>query len=113
MSIGDWTADYLDPYDFINVMLNGANDNTPGSENIGAFNDPHFNQAMNTAATLAGQARLNAYAHLDANLMRTAAPIAPIANVYLPELISKHIRFDCSNFPPQIAGLDLATTCLK
>ena len=45
--------------------------------------------------------------------MRNAAPIAPIADVYLPELISKRIRFDCSNFPPQIAGLDLATTRLK
>ena len=113
ISIGDWTADYLDPYDFINVMLNGAAINTLGSQNTGGFNDPHFNQAMNEAATLAGQARLNAYAHLDANLMRNAAPIAPVADVYLPELISHRVRFDCSAFPPQVAGLDLATTCLK
>jgi hypothetical protein len=69
---------------------------------------------MATAATLAGPARYTAYANLDAALMRSEAPIAPLADVYQPELTSSRVRIDCEFFSPQRSGLlDLATTCLR
>lgn len=114
LALNDWTADYPDPYDFINLFLNGATANIPGSQNLGGFSDPRFNTRMAAAATLTGQARSTAYANLDADLMRTDAPIAPLADVYQPELTSNHIRIDCQYFPAQQSGLlDLATTCLR
>lgn len=68
---------------------------------------------MDAASALAGPRRLAAYARLDADLMRDAAPIAPIADVYLPVLVSRRVRPDCAVVPPAFAGLDLATTCLQ
>lgn len=111
--INDWTADYPDPYDFINAMLFGATANISGSENLGAFRNHAFDARMAAAASLGGTARWAAYAGLDADLMRTAAPIAPIADVYAPQLVSHRVRADCQVYPTQVAFLDLATTCLR
>ena len=111
--INGWIADYPDPYDFINAMLFGATSNTSGSENLGAFRNHAFDVRMAAAASLSGTARWAAYARLDADLMRTAAPIAPIADVYEPQLLSHRVRVDCQSYPTEVAGLDLATTCLR
>jgi peptide/nickel transport system substrate-binding protein len=113
MMLGDWTADYPDPYDFINVLLYGAAADKPGSQNLGGFDSPRFDARMNNAATLTGSARTTAYANLDASLMRTQAPIVPLAIVYQPTLVSHNVRIHCQLFLPQVAGLDLATSCLR
>ena len=113
ITIVDWTADYVDPYDFINLLLYGKTANAPGSENRGGFDNPLYDTRMTQAAALGGRARLTAYGRLDADLMRNAAPIVPLADVYLPALTSGRVRPDCSVFPPQGAGLDLAAACLK
>jgi peptide/nickel transport system substrate-binding protein len=111
IAIYDWTADYADPYDFINVLLDGRIRN---SEDLGGFDNRSFDTRMATAATLAGPARYTAYSNLDAALMRSEAPIAPLADVYQPELTSSHVNIDCEFFSPQHAGLlDLVTTCLR
>ena len=111
--INDWTADYPDPYDFINAMLFGATAYVSGSENLGAFRNHTFDARMAAAASLSGTARWAAYARLDADLMRTAAPIAPLADVYSPQLVSHRVRPGCQTYPTQLATLDLATTCLR
>ena len=112
IAINDWTADYADPYDFINLLLDGRIPNSPGD--LGGFDNRGFDTRMATAATLAGPARYTAYANLDAALMRSDAPIAPLADVYQPELTSSRVRIDCEFFSPQRSGLlDLATTCLR
>ncbi|HST14954.1 MAG TPA: ABC transporter substrate-binding protein [Gaiellaceae bacterium] len=113
ITIVDWAADYVDPYDFINILLYGKTANAPGSQNRGGFASPLYDRRMTQAAALTGRTRLTAYAQLDAELMRNAAPIAPIADIYLPTLTSERVRPDCSLFPPQGAGLDLAAACLK
>ena len=113
ITIVDWTADYVDPYDFINLLLYGKTANAPGSENRGGFDNPLYDTRMTQAAALGGRARLTAYGRLDAQLMRNAAPIVPLADIYLPALTSGRVRPDCSVFPPKGAGLDLAAACLK
>ena len=113
ITIVDWTADYVDPYDFINLILYGKTANAPGSENRGGFDNPLYDTRMTRAAALTGRARLTAYGRLDEELMRNAAPIVPLADVYLPVLTSGRVRPDCSVFPPKGAGLDLAAACLK
>ena len=53
-----WGADYADPYDFINVLLDGNNIQNSNNNNFAYFNDPKFNQQMTQASLLTGDARL-------------------------------------------------------
>jgi hypothetical protein len=67
---------------------------------------------MEAAARLSGSRRYAAYAKLDADLMRQAAPIIPYANEYKLEFVSK--RTGCIVLAPGAAnGLDFAAVCLK
>jgi ABC-type transport system substrate-binding protein len=56
-----WLADYADPYDFVNVLLDGANIHASNNNNLAYFNDPTFNKQMTAAALLSGPARYAAY----------------------------------------------------
>jgi peptide/nickel transport system substrate-binding protein len=112
MALSGFVADYLDPYDFINVQLSGRNIPASNNQNLSHFNDPTFNRRMDAAAGLSGSRRYAAYAKLDADLMRQAAPIIPYANGYRVDFISK--RTGCIVFAPGAAsGLDYAAACLK
>ena len=110
IAIYGWTADYLDPYDFINILLYGGNIKRVGNENLAHFDDPVFNRRMEAAARLTGKARYAAYARLDADLMR-AAPIVPFENSFKQELVSK--RVGCTVIAPGAGGFDYAAACLR
>jgi ABC-type oligopeptide transport system substrate-binding subunit len=112
MTLFGWIADYLDPYDFINVLLSGRNIAAANNSNLSHFDDPIFNRRMDEAARLSGARRFAAYAKLDADLVREAAPIIPYANDYRLEFVSK--RTGCIVIAPGAAsGLDFAAACLK
>jgi peptide/nickel transport system substrate-binding protein len=112
MTLNGWVADYLDPYDFINVVLSGHNITASNNQNLSHFDDPAFNRRMDAAAQLSGSKRYAAYAKLDAALVREAAPIIPYANDYRLEFVSK--RTGCIVIAPGAAsGLDFAAVCLK
>jgi ABC-type transport system substrate-binding protein len=111
MALNAWSADYLDPYDFINILLSGKNIPTLENQNLSGYNDPKFNRQMDAAAALSGDTRYAAYAKLDADLMREAVPIIPYANEYRVEFVSR--RLGCVVLAPGAGGLDLAAACLK
>jgi peptide/nickel transport system substrate-binding protein len=66
-----WFADYLDPFNLINDLFTGT------ENNFGHFKNVAFERRMRQAARLVGRKRLAAYALLERDLMQRAAPIAP------------------------------------
>jgi ABC-type transport system substrate-binding protein len=106
-----WAADYPDPYDFFNLILD------PVGSGFGFypkfFTDRAWLARMRAAARLRGDARLRAYRRLDTAV--TTGPV-PLAVLYYtndsPQLFSS--RVGCQTFLPQIAGLvDLGSLCLR
>ena len=86
-----WFADYPDPFDFINVLLDGQNIQDANNSNYAYFNSPKYNKLMADAAKLSGPARYDAYGKLDVDLMRNAAPWAPLSNGNVREFISNRV----------------------
>lgn len=86
-----WFADYPDPFDFINVLLDGQNIQDANNSNYSYFNSPKYNRAMADAAKLSGAARYDAYGKLDVDMMRDAAPWAPLSNGNVREFISSRV----------------------
>jgi peptide/nickel transport system substrate-binding protein len=111
LALSGFVADYLDPYDFINVQLAGRNIAATGNQNLAHFDDPTFNRRMAAAARLSGPARYAAYARLDTDLMRRAVPLVPYASEYRLELVSD--RVGCVVIAPAVGALDYAAACLK
>jgi ABC-type oligopeptide transport system substrate-binding subunit len=105
-----WTADYADPYDFINVLLDGGNIQDANNNNYSYFNDAKYNQKMAQAALLSGPKRYAAYGALDVDLMKNALPWAPRANANNRLFVSSH--FGCFTYS-NIYGNDLAASCSK
>src|SRR3954466_4137322 len=105
-----WGADYADPYDFINVLLDGRNIQDANNSNFAYFNDPKFNKQMAQASLLSGSKRYSAYANLDAAIMQQAVPWAPRSNANNRMFVSK--RFGCFTYSA-IYTVDLAAACLK
>ncbi len=83
-----WIADYFDPYDFINVLLDGGNIQDANNNNYAYYNSARFNKAMDAASKLTGQARYKAYGQLDVDIMKTDAPWAPVFNYTSRDFIS-------------------------
>lgn len=100
-----WGADYLDPYNYINLSLDGR---FIGEGNTGRFNSPMYNRLMRRASQLQGQARYRAYGELDVRLARDAAPLAALSFFNEATLVSK--RVGCVVLRP---WLDLTAACLK
>ena len=106
-----WFADYPDPFDFINVLLDGQNIQEANNSNYSYLNSPKYNQAMTEASKLSGAARYDAYGTLDVDMMRSAAPWAPLSNGNVREFISSRV----SNylFHPVYGGAILTALAIK
>jgi peptide/nickel transport system substrate-binding protein len=72
-----WCADYFDPFDYINVLLDGRSIQDANNVNFAYYNNASLNAAMDKAASLSGAARAKAYQALDLNIMKNHAPWAP------------------------------------
>jgi ABC-type oligopeptide transport system substrate-binding subunit len=105
-----WIADYADPYDFINVLLDGRNIQASNNNNYSYFNDPKYNQKMTAASLLSGAKRNSTYGALDIDLMQNAIPWAPRANSNDRIFVSGN--FGCFTYN-NIYGNDLAASCVK
>jgi ABC-type transport system substrate-binding protein len=89
--IGGWIADYFDPYDFINVLLDGGNIQDANNNNYSYWNNATYNKRMRDAAKLTGTARYKAYGQLDIDIMSKEAPWAPIRNYNSRDFIGPNV----------------------
>jgi ABC-type transport system substrate-binding protein len=112
----DWEADYPDPADFVNALLDvqqppAGIDWGPGSTFI-KYGDSQYLKGMRAAFAQRGAKRTAAYRRLDTDMFRNSPPLAVFAALRgTPQLFSS--RIGCQVFPPQDYGLvDLAALCL-
>lgn len=64
-----WCADFFDPFDYINVLLDGRSIQDKNNADMSYLNAPALNKQMDAAAAQTGAARANAYAALDKEVM--------------------------------------------
>jgi len=83
-----WFADYADPYDFIDILLNGENIHESNNNNLAYFNNAGINRLMRSANALTGDKRYAAYQALDLNIMKNQAPWAAYENRNTREFVS-------------------------
>ncbi len=105
-----WAADYADPYDFINVLLDGTNIKASNNNNVAYFDDPAYNERMAGASLLFGDERYATYATLDADITTNEAPWAARANSTNRIFLSANSGCFTYN---AVFGVDLAALCLK
>ena len=99
------SVDYYDPYAFLNIYFESRFIGRTNSSNL---RSPEFDRRLRAASALSGAKRVQAYAQLDADLVRDAAPVVPLTYSSEPTLVSK--RVGCVLLRP---ALDLAAACLK
>jgi peptide/nickel transport system substrate-binding protein len=72
-----WCADYFDPFDYVNVNLDGRSIQESNNVNFAYMNSASLNKLMDAAANLTGSARAAAYQKLDYTIMKDYAPWVP------------------------------------
>jgi peptide/nickel transport system substrate-binding protein len=102
-----WSADYLDPYSYINLQLEGRFVGI-GQANYARFRSRSYDRLMRGAAGRQGRARYRAYGALDVRLARDTAPLLVIGYDNEATFVSR--RVGCVVLNP---GLDLVAACLK
>jgi ABC-type transport system substrate-binding protein len=86
-----WFADYADPYDFIDILLNGENIHESNNNNLAYFNNAAVNRQMRTANGLTGDKRYAAYQALDLNISKNQAPWVAYENRNTREFIGARV----------------------
>jgi len=110
MTVESWLADYADPFDFIDILLNGKNIQDANNNNYAYLNDPSYIKKMNAAAELSGPARYKAYGNLDVDLSLHAVPWIARANGNARIFVSKHVG--CYTYSA-IYGTVVNAVCIK
>jgi peptide/nickel transport system substrate-binding protein len=106
-----WNADYPDPYDFVDVLLNGNNIHESNNNNLSYFNNASINKEIVAANKLTGDARYKAYGNLDIEITKAYAPWASYDNRNNREFVAK--RVGGYLFQPANASADLGTFFIK
>ncbi|HEY7694355.1 MAG TPA: ABC transporter substrate-binding protein [Gaiellaceae bacterium] len=106
-----WFADYADPYDFIDILLNGDNIHEANNNNLAYFSNAGVQKAMKVANSLTGDKRAAAYSALDKNITTNFAPWAAYENRNTREFISA--RIGGYLFQPCHGQADLNTFFIK
>jgi ABC-type transport system substrate-binding protein len=110
MATEGWIADYVDPYDLINVLLNGETIQANNNNNVSYFNDATFNARMDAAVPLSGQPRYDAYTSIERDILQQAAPIVPLSTVNSRDFFSS--RVGCHLYVSAY-GMDLTQLCQR
>ena len=106
-----WSQDYPDPFDFVDVLLNGNNIHDENNNNLAYLNDAELNHKLDAANKLTGDARYNTYGALDVQIMRDLAPWASVDNRNQRDFIASNVSGYL--FQPANGFADLATLYLK
>jgi ABC-type oligopeptide transport system substrate-binding subunit len=105
-----WIADYPDPFDWVNVLLNGEHIPATNGSNYAYFNNPDFNKQMDDAAKLSGQERFTTYGNIATAIMQQQAPWAAWDVDNNIDFFSP--RIGCTVYNP-VYGMALNTMCVK
>jgi ABC-type transport system substrate-binding protein len=88
-----WGADYPDPVDFIDILLNGNNIQAENNNNNAYFNNKTFNNKMELAGRIANLGkRYAAWAVIDRDVMKNQAPLAPLFFRTVREFTSNRVK---------------------
>ena len=112
LTIERWGADYADPYDFLNILLDGNQITNSQHNNYSYFNVAKYNKQMLAASLLVGPARGTAYAKLDKDLMAASPPWAPLVNSNDRTFLSNRVGCVVINTAAS-AGPSLNVLCRK
>jgi YVTN family beta-propeller protein len=102
LAYNGWIADYPDPDDFLNFLLDDSSLWPP-------LKDPLAQRELAAAAQLSGPERYLTYGALDLTLARNVAPWAAFGTGSSHDFFSSHIG--CQTFG--IYGMDLAALCTR
>ena len=88
-----WGADYPDPVDFIDILLNGNNIQAENNNNNAYFNNKKFNRKMEVAGRISNlPKRYAAWALIDRDVMKQQAPLAPLFFRTVREFTSARVK---------------------
>jgi hypothetical protein len=90
--------------------MDGTTIRPANNVNYSYFNNPQYNRKIAAAASLVGQARYRAFATLDQDLARNAAPLASYITDNTRHLVSKSTG--CYVYHP-VYEVDLPAICKK
>jgi ABC-type transport system substrate-binding protein len=113
MTVEGWHADYPDPANFINVLLDGRRiqaENNVNSSYYRGQGTPRFYAKLDRAYRTAGTSRLRQYGALDIEMMRTGAPSAPYISGNIRNFLSPSAG--CYGYSPQ-TGHILVQVCKR
>jgi peptide/nickel transport system substrate-binding protein len=105
-----WAVDYADPSAFFEPLLDGRTLQPTGNTNLSYLDDPAVDARIDAANKLTGDQRRQAWADLDADLMRSDPPWAPFLQPNDRVLVSA--SYGCFVDNP-VYGVDLAAACMK
>jgi peptide/nickel transport system substrate-binding protein len=88
-----WGADYPDPVDFIDILLNGNNIQAENNNNNAYFNNKTYNRRMELAGRISNlPKRYAAWALIDRDVMKNQAPLAPLFFRTVREFTSARLK---------------------
>lgn len=107
-----WGADYPDPVDFIDILLDGRNIQAENNNNNSYFNHVGFNNRMRDAGRISNLSkRYAAWALIDRDVMTQQAPIAPLFFRTVREFTSK--RIGCWSYQPIYGSMNMNAICIN
>jgi peptide/nickel transport system substrate-binding protein len=106
IAFNGWLADYPDPFDFLNILLDPQYGNDYPN-----FSDPGFLSQLNAAISLVPPDRYTTYAQLDRDAINLA-PMAVLGNINSYDFFSARVNADCVIYNG-VYGIDLGALCVR
>jgi peptide/nickel transport system substrate-binding protein len=108
--LGGWHADYPDPNNFVDILLNGNNIREANNNNMAYFNVGSVNRRLEAAAKLSGAQRYKAYGQLDVDITKSYAPWASYSYANNRDFVSTKVG--CYSYHPTY-GMNLVLACRR